>query len=109
MSIYQSSLTDSSFLLSGKPIDPAVRASLHGTDAELQAMLDKTRELFGENVEVVLEEDPELPNDVHVVFNVKTHGDVDQVLAKEDDWHARCIRHSGKARMLFRLKVDILS
>jgi hypothetical protein len=70
-------------------------------------MLRCARELFGSDVFVVLEEDAEIPDDLHLVFEVKTTGEVDNILRKEDEWHERSIELAPKALSFFRLLVDI--
>ncbi len=92
----------------GPPLDARAFAALHGISKVLQMVIENTHQLFGGDVCVVLEEDPELPDEVNIVFNITTHGAVDDVLAKEDEWHARCVQLAESASVLFRLHVDVL-
>lgn len=96
------------FPVAAPPATAEAIASLHDISAELQRMLETTRGLFGDGVQLVLEQDPEVPSDTQLVFEVTTRGDVDQVLAKEDKWHACCVQLPNNASRFFRLHVDVL-
>ncbi|HVA51453.1 MAG TPA: hypothetical protein VNH11_34240 [Pirellulales bacterium] len=98
---------DAPLFLSAPHCDVRSFASAKGIEAELETMLSGTREIFGDSFRVVLEEDAGIENDVHLVFEVKTSGEVDDVLLREDRWHDRCVTLAPKAAPLLRLFVDI--
>lgn len=110
MSTYeQSSPIDIPVPVAGRPLDAATFATLRGIEATLQTVLKSTRGLFGDSVHMVLEDDPETPDDLCIVFEARTRGEVDEVLAMEDQWHGRCIELAGKDAVFFRLRVDLVS
>ena len=70
-------------------------------------MLQSTREIFGDDFRVVVEEDAEIPDNRCLVFEVKTRGEVDEVLVKQNEWHRRCGRLAWESARFFRISVDI--
>lgn len=87
--------------------DVADFVSARQLEAELEAMVLSTREIFGNDARIVLEQDAENDDDLHLLFNAKCIGGVDEVLCKEDEWHERSIALAPRAVPFFRLLVDI--
>ncbi len=73
------------------PADVAIFAAQQGVSMELPAVIEMTQRVFPDaNVSIVLEEDPEIPHDVHIVIEAK------QIpLGVEDAVEARYGWHRG--------------
>ena len=78
-----------------QPIPPALPLEVHSFAAEqavaayLPSVLEMTRRIFADaQLSVVVEDDPEIPHDRHIVLIVKAKGlDVAQALAARWEWH----------------------
>lgn len=82
-------------------------ASAKRIGSELDAMLRVTRLIFGDGIRVMLEQDAENDDDVHLLFEAKCSGEVEEVLQKEDAWHEQAIELAPRAVPFFRLFIDI--
>ena len=108
MSTYdESTKLDAPFYFAGVQSDVAAFASGQGIESEFRLVVECTRQIFGDDIQVVVEEDPEIAGDIHIIFEVKAYGTVDEVLRKESEWHRQCYDLVGSAAFFFRLLVDI--
>ena len=57
-------------------------------------------------IQILKKEDEEVPDDLHFTFNVVDHGDVDAILKRNNEWHARLCQLPPAAHGLFRLSID---
>ena len=65
-----------------------------------------TRQVFSGEVTCIEKEDEEIPDDWHFTFNVVDRGDVDAILMRNNEWHARLCQLPIAAHGLFRLSID---
>lgn len=77
---------------------------------EIQSLVKRieamTCEVFGGEVTYREREDEGTPNDRHFTFYVTDTGDVDAILRRSDQWHARLCELPTTAHGLFRLSID---
>ena len=65
-----------------------------------------TRELFPGKLLVETGVDPEIRDDVCVLFQAEASGSVDEILALHDQWHRRALSIAPEWPGLFRLSID---
>lgn len=65
-----------------------------------------TRQIFAGKVSMTQEHDPELAGDRHFVVTIVDTGDIDEILAREDQWYARLRELPEEMRGAFRLVID---
>jgi hypothetical protein len=65
-----------------------------------------TMELFPGEMEVEVRGDPEIPNDLYLVFEVRANGRIDDIVACDEQWHRRLLSISRNWPGLFRLSID---
>ena len=66
-----------------------------------------TAELFPGETRVTIENDPEIPDDLYFVFGVDAIGGIDDIAARNDEWHGRICHMPSKFSGLFRLSVTV--
>jgi hypothetical protein len=76
---------------------------VHAFVSQVEAM---TRQIFSGEVTYTEKEDDEVPDDLHFTFDVVDHGDVDAILRRSNEWHARLCQLPPAAHGLFRLSID---
>lgn len=110
MSTFQQS-TDAHVLpfIHGAPVNVASFAAANGIEIEVQMLLLRARQIFGDDVRVILERDAEIEDDLHLVFEAKYLAEVDEVLRKEDEWYECSVEVDPRAMRFIRLFVDIQS
>lgn len=64
-----------------------------------------TAELFPGEMTVEMRVDPEIPDDLYLVFEVDCTGSVDQIVARDEQWHRRLGSLARKWPGLFCLSV----
>jgi hypothetical protein len=57
-----------------------------GLSEQFPEVVELTREIFGD-FEIVISEDPEIPNCSYVSFDVRVPGSVDEAMEKSDRWY----------------------
>ena len=67
-----------------------------------------TRDLFGEDFEISVEQDPEIGNWFDVVFTVRTSGTMDEIMEKNTLWHCGLPHATTDAGGAFCLSIDVL-
>jgi len=72
----------------------------------LDAVLEMTKDLFGENVSVKEEADPEIPGERYVVLDVVLRGDVREIVALDQEWHRRLLGTVAENPQGFRLSIE---
>ncbi|HEX7449183.1 MAG TPA: hypothetical protein VF306_16635 [Pirellulales bacterium] len=81
------------------------------SSAELQELCQRaeaiTRELFPGEFSVEARTDPEIPDDLYLVIEVRAAGSIDEIAALNDEWHGRVCRLPHRIPGLFRLSIDI--
>jgi hypothetical protein len=65
-----------------------------------------TGDLFPGEWAVKVKNDPEIPSDLYFVFAVRAAGTIDDVVARNDQWHRSVVGVEGKRHGLFRLAID---
>ena len=77
---------------------------------EMQSLVNRVKEMtceiFPGEIECVEKEDDEFPGDWHFTFNVVDRGDVDAIVLRNNEWHARLCQLPAAAHGLFRLSID---
>lgn len=70
-------------------------------------VLEATADLFPGEARVSVKNDPEIPDDLYFVFAVGAAGSIDDIAARNDEWHGRVCRLPSKFSGLFRLSVRV--
>jgi hypothetical protein len=84
-------------------VEPPAPAELRRLCGEVTAF---TADLFPGEMQVRVKNDPEIPDDLYYVFAVRGTGTVDELVARNDQWHRHVMRTEGHRHGLFRLAVD---
>lgn len=78
---------------------------------ELRRLCDQvmtfTAELFPGEICVRVKNDPEILTDLYFVFAIRASGDIDDLVARNDQWHRRVMRTEGSRHGLFRLAIEV--
>jgi len=112
MSISPGSL-DASGLTSVLPIPSAVAPEVFAEVARLRLaehfplVTQLTRDLFGEDFRITIEQDPEIGNWFDVVFSVQADGTMDEILEKNTLWHRGLPHATAGAGGAFCLSIDV--
>jgi hypothetical protein len=88
------------------PPEVAAFAAEQGVSAYLPAVLEMTRRIFPHNpITILLEDDPEIANDWHIVFEVDVTGlDEAELIAAQDQWSTEVFQHCPATHVcIFRL------
>ena len=91
--------------------DPSVPAEAYaqvvrlGLGEQFLLAAQLTRELFGDSFSVSIEPDPEIGNWCDVVFSVLAMGNMEDLLARNTQWHRR-LPHTTTAGGAFCLSID---
>ena len=72
----------------------------------IRQVADLTAEIFGGDMEVEVLGDPEIRGELHFTFEVAARGAVDEIVARENEWHLKVRRLVGTRAELFRFSVD---
>lgn len=65
-----------------------------------------TAELFPGEICVRVKNDPEILTDLYFVFAIRASENIDDLVARNDQWHRRVMRTEGRRHGLFRLAID---
>lgn len=66
-----------------------------------------TAELFPGEMRVEVKNDPEIPDDVFFRFSVDATGTIDEIAARNDQWHERVCRLPARFSGMFRLSIAV--
>lgn len=66
-----------------------------------------TRELFPGEFSVEARTDPEIPDDLYFVVEVRAAGSIEELAARNDEWHGRVCQLPYRVPGLFRLSIDV--
>lgn len=66
-----------------------------------------TAELFPGEMRISIHNDPDIPDDLYILFGADATGDLDELAAKNDEWHGRICRLPTRFSGLFRLSVVV--
>ncbi len=77
-----------------------------GLGEHFPPVVQLTRDLFGEDFVISVEQDPEIGDWFDVVFTVQTHGTMDEILEKNTLWHRRLPHATTGAGAAFCLSID---
>jgi hypothetical protein len=66
-----------------------------------------TEELFPGGMQIVVRNDPDIPDDLYFVFNVGAEGDLANIAARNDEWHGRVCRMPVAFCGVFRLSIAV--
>ena len=112
MSISTRSLGTFSLPPTAIPISSSVSAEVFaevarlGLGEQFPLVLQLTRDLFGEDFGISVEQDPEIGYWFDVVFTVQTSGTMDEILEKNTLWHRRLPHATTDASGAFCLSID---
>jgi hypothetical protein len=81
----------------------SVRLSLDDPAVEIARRI--AAEMFGGEVDVALECDPENPDDEFVAFDVRWRGEPRELVRMRHEWHDRSDRATGDRSREFRLSI----
>lgn len=84
-------------------IEQPAAAELKRLCAEVIAV---TEQLFPGEMRARVKNDPEIPDDLYFVFAVRAVGDIDDLVARNDQWHRRVVKIEDARHGLFRLAID---
>ena len=88
------------------PAETLAEAARLGLGEHFPLVVQLTRDLFGEDFVISVEQDPEIGDWFDVVFTVQTHGTMDEILEKNTLWHRRLPHATTDARGAFCLSID---
>jgi hypothetical protein len=74
-------------------------------DAQVDAILVFTKEMFQGDVQIFDTEDPEIAGRRYLVFEVTTKGSVDELAALDDQWHRRLSQIADRNPGRFALSI----
>lgn len=66
-----------------------------------------TAEVFPGQITIEVRGDPEIAGELHFTFEVTASGNVDEIVARNHDWHVALRRAVGKRADLFCLSIDV--
>lgn len=93
------------------PADVATFAAEQGVSKELPAVIEMTQRVFPQaSVSVVLEDDPEIPNDWHIVVEAKDiRLSVEEALEARWEWHGGLFENCPAPKAyIFRVRMEVL-
>jgi hypothetical protein len=94
------------------PADVLAFAAKHQVQPYLDPLLEVLRRLFPAAIrlQVYLEDDPEIRDDWHIIFDVQVRGwNVPQVREAQAEWHGELLhRCPGPLVCIFRLCLDVV-
>jgi hypothetical protein len=73
----------------------------------LKKVDDMTRQIFSGEITRIQKEDWEVPNDPYFSFRVTDTGNMDEILARYNEWHERLCEVPATVRGMFRLSIDV--
>lgn len=94
------------------PAEVAAFAAARGIEGFLPQILEMTQRIFpmAERIEIALEDDPEIGNDLHVVFETEVGLPVAQAVRAEEQWCRELVRVCPSTFMcLFRLNLGLVA
>lgn len=65
-----------------------------------------TSELFPGDLAVEIRVDPEIADDLYFVFEVRATGSLEEIVARDEQWHRRLVSIGRDWPGLFRLSID---
>ena len=65
-----------------------------------------TTELFPGEIALETRVDPEIADDLYLVFEVRASGSIDEIVARDEQWHRRLLSIARNWPGLFRLSID---
>jgi hypothetical protein len=80
-----------------------------GLASHFPAVVELTRELFGDEFEVSVDSDPEIANWSQVVFSVRSSDSMAALLERNTQWHRRLPHATTEAQGAFCLSIDAQS
>lgn len=90
-------------VLASAPISLLDRVGVRESLERVEAI---TRQIFAGELTVVEREDFEVAGDRHFTFRVVDTGDIDDMMVRYNEWHARLSEVPVDVRHLFRLSID---
>jgi hypothetical protein len=87
------------------PVGVFEEASKLGLGAQFPVVVELTRELFGDNFEITIEQDAEVSGWSDIVFSVQSAGSTEEILSLNTQW-ARRLPSTTEARGAFCLSID---
>jgi hypothetical protein len=86
-------------------LEPRERSTAANASVSEQ-VLSLTKSLFGDKVQVVEKDDPEIPGECYAVLYVKTTLSDEEIAQKEDEWHKLVRAIACGMHRYFRISVD---
>lgn len=88
------------------PDDVRVAAERLGVGRYLSHVAEFTLEIFGSFGEARVVPDPEVPDDVHIIFDVPVTGSADEILKKDMLWSRRLLATIPRAPRVFSVAMN---
>jgi len=73
---------------------------------EMAEAIRLTQDLFPGHLRVEVEQDPELPDESYIVFNVKAEGDLADIISRRLQWHDQIHQRMREDPQRLKLSVD---
>ena len=81
-------------------------ASRLGVAQYLQQVIDLTREIYGGFTDVSVSENPEIPDDTHIVFQVPVRCSIEEALDLDEEWGRRLRQIIPRSPPVYLTSVD---
>lgn len=88
------------------PAEVTETARRFGVAQYLPRVLAFTSEIFGGFSRVFVTDDPEIPGDTHIVFEVRAAAPIETALAKDEKWGQRLLETIPRAPRVYSLSLD---
>jgi hypothetical protein len=85
--------------------DPERFAAELGIEREFAEIKSLTEKMFPGEICVVVEADPECPEEPFIVFCVRAVGDVQALVERQVDWHSAALRLAPSQLNRFRISI----
>lgn len=77
-----------------------------GVSQYLAEVFEFTSEIFGGISRAFVSVDPEIPDDTHIIFEVRVGGSIDEALDKDEAWGERLLATIPRAPRVYALSLD---
>jgi hypothetical protein len=104
-----SSLLPDTFAIPPRPVvsrEVSAAADRLGVGRYLSDVVGFTLEIFGSFSDARVVPDPEVPDDLHIVFDVPVTGSVDDLVDKDLHWHRRLLATIPRAPRVFAIAMS---
>ncbi len=90
-------------LITAEVYETAVRLDVA---RHLQRVIDLTREVYGGFSDVSVSIDPEIPDDIHIVFRVPVRCSIEEALDLDEEWGRRIMQIIPRSPQVYLTSLD---